>query len=184
MRELEEIDARDRLDGTLRMKRLRQIPGVTGKFLAFLAIGTPGGTMVEIGTSAGYSTLFLAMACRETGRKIITYEILEDKAELARETFRVAGVADIVELVVGDARDYLGRNEDISFCFLDAEKEIYRDCYDLVIGNMVSGGLLAADNVTSHREILEPFIEYAESDDRVDSLIVPIGKGILLCRMI
>lgn len=182
MQRLEQIDARDRTDGTSQMKRLRQIPRETGKFIAMLAASPVHGTLVEIGTSAGYSTLWLSLACREIGTAITTYEILEEKAALARETFRLAGVDDLVELVVGDARDHLKEYSDISFCFLDAEKEHYRDCYELAVGAMLPGGLLVADNVISHKETLQEVVDRAESDDRADSLVVPIGSGLLLCR--
>ena len=64
MAELERTDSRDRTDGTPRMKRLRQIPPEVGKFIAILAATAPAGQWVEIGTSAGYSTLWLALACR------------------------------------------------------------------------------------------------------------------------
>ena len=78
MLELEQIDARDRIDGTPRMKRLRQIPPEVGRFIALLAAAAPAGRWIEIGTSAGYSTLWLALACRAAGRKIRTYETLEE----------------------------------------------------------------------------------------------------------
>lgn len=179
---LEQIDARDRADGTQRYQRLRQVPPETGKFLALLAAGAPPGLMVEIGASAGYSTLWLALAGRETGRKITTIEILADKARLAAETFRLAQVEDIVELITGDARDYLPGWDEIAFCFLDAEKEVYGDCYEAVIPRLVKGGLLVADNAIDHQATLQPVLERALTDERVDALIVPIGKGELVCR--
>ena len=182
MRHLERLDALDRVNGTPPPKRLRQIPPETGKFIALLAATAPEGTWLEIGTSAGYSALWLSLACREMSTKVITFEILQEKGILASETFRTAGVEDCVELVIGDARDHLDDYSGISFCFLDAEKEIYRDCYDKVIPNMVRGGLLVADNATSHEDILGPMIERALSDERVDSLVVPIGRGELVCR--
>jgi len=182
MRLLEEIDARDRVDGTAHLERLRQIPPETGKFLSILAAGAPRGTFIEIGTSAGYSALYLALACREVGARLITFEVLEPKAEMARETFRLAGVDDTVELVHGDPREYTDRLENISFCFLDAEKDSYRDFYDLVIPRMIRGGLLVADNVISHAEVLQPFVDFALADERVDAVVVPIGKGELVCR--
>jgi predicted O-methyltransferase YrrM len=182
MRRLEQIDTRDRADGTPQMKRLRQIPPETGKFIAILAASPTHGSLVEIGTSAGYSTLWLSLACREIGTAITTYEILEDKAALAKETFQLAGVDDLVELVVGDARDHLKEYSDISFCFLDAEKEYYLDCYELLVDGMIQGGLLVADNVISHKDALQAFVDRAESDERVDALVVPIGKGLLVCR--
>ena len=182
MRLLEAIDAQDRQDGTRRLKRLRQIPPETGQFLALLAVMAPRGNVIEIGTSAGYSTLWLSLACRQRGDKIKTFELLGDKIRLARETFRMAGVEDIVYLIAGDALEFLPDIQDIAFCFLDAEKEIYSACYEAVLPNMVPGGLLVADNAINHRTTLQPLIEHALADERVDALVVPIGKGELLCR--
>ena len=182
MRHLEGIDTQDRQDGTPRLQRLRQIPPETGKFLALLAAGAPQGAWIEVGTSAGYSTLWLALACRETGRTLTTFEVLDEKVALARETFRQAQVEDVVTLVAGDARGHLAGCQDIAFCFLDAEKEIYADCYELVVPRLVEGGLLVADNAINHQATLQPMLDRALSDERVDALIVPVGKGELICR--
>lgn len=181
---LERIDARDREDGTPRLQRLRQIPAVTGRFLALLAAGAPEGAFVEIGTSAGYSTLWLALACEAAGRTITTFEVMPEKAAMARETFKMTGVENTVTLVEGDARRHLGACDDIAFCFLDAEKDVYGDCYEMVVPKLVKGGLLVADNAINHRETLQPMLDRALSDERVDGLIVPIGKGELVCRKI
>ncbi len=59
---------------------------------------------------------------------------------------------------------------------------MYGDCYDLIVPRMVSGGILVADNAISHRETLEPMLQMALNDKRVDALIVPVGKGELVCR--
>ncbi|MBN2005739.1 MAG: O-methyltransferase [Anaerolineae bacterium] len=182
MHTLETIDAQDRLDGTPRLQRLRQIPPETGRFIALLAASAPPGDCVEIGTSAGYSALWLALACRETGRRLLTFEVLDEKVALARETFRLAGVADVVTLSAGDAREHLSSLHDIAFCFLDAEKEVYDEVYSLVIPRMAPGGILVADNAINHRETLAPMLNRALTDPRVDALIVPIGKGELVCR--
>ncbi len=184
MKFLEEIDARDRLDGTPRLQRLRQIPPEAGKFLALLAAEAPEGPILEIGTSAGYSTLWLAVAARTLGRKVITFEVLAGKVKLAEETFRLAGVENTVELIAGEAREHLIHYNRIAFAFLDAEKEVYGDCYELVVPRLVKGGLLVADNAINHRETLAPMLERALNDERVDALIVPIGKGELVCRKI
>jgi len=182
MRELEQVDHRDRTDGTPRLERLRQIPPEVGKFIALLAAGAPAGHYLEIGTSAGYSTLWLALACRAAGRKITSYELLDGKAALARQTFAMAGVSDVVEFVHGDALDHLPGRQDVAFCFLDAEKEIYGRCYEAVVPRMVPGGILVADNAINFQSILQPMLERALQDERVDALIVPIGNGELVCR--
>ena len=176
MRYLEEIDTKDRIDGTPRLKRLRQIPEETGKFIALLLANSPEGDVLEIGTSAGYSTLWLALACMETNRKITTFEVLEEKVCVAEETFASSFVEDLFELNHGDAREYIHKYKNISFCFLDAEKDVYIDCYERVIPNMVSGGLLVADNAINHSEALKSFINRVLTDERVDAMVVPIGK--------
>ncbi len=182
MKRLEEIDRRDRLDGTPRLQRLRQIPPETGRFLAILAANAPDGECIEIGTSAGYSALWLALACRATGRRLTTFEVLEEKVYMAKETFREAGVEDVVTLIHGDARHFLRDYARVAFCFLDAEKEAYSECYELVVPNMVSGAILAADNVISHQADLACVVRGAAADGRVDSVVAPIGKGVLICR--
>ncbi len=147
-----------------------------------MAAAAPAGRCIEIGTSAGYSTLWLALACRAVGRKITTCEILDEKAELARQTFGAAGVCDVVEFVHGDALDHLAGCKDIAFCFLDAEKEIYERCYEALVPGIVQGGILVADNAINLQATLRPMLERALQDARVDALIVPIGKGELVCR--
>jgi len=184
MHTLEAVDTRDRQDGTPRLQRMRQIPPETGRFITLLAATAPQGKFIEIGTSAGYSTLWLVLAARERGCRITTFELLDEKVRLAEETFRVAGVEDSVNLIAGDALDYLAGMQDIAFCFLDAEKEIYSACYEAVVPNMVRGGLLVADNAINHRETLRPMIERSLADERVDALVVPIGKGELICRKV
>lgn len=182
MRILEETDATDRVDGTPQMERLRQIPPDAGRFLAILAAGAPEGAVIEVGTSAGYSTLWLALACQATNRTLTTFEMLPDKADLARETFRVARVQHLVDLIEGDALEHLAGVDEIAFCFLDAEKEVYADCYEAVVPNLVTGGLLVADNAISHRDALRPMLDRALNDPRLDAVIVPIGTGELVCR--
>ena len=182
MHYLESQNAKDRLSQKPHLQRLRQIPPETGKFIALLAAFAPEGTYLEIGTSAGYSALWLALVCKELKRKLVTFEVLKEKAELAQETFRVAGVEDFIQLITEDAREYLHDYKNISFCFLDAEKEVYLDCYEKVVPNMVCGGLLVADNVISHKDVLKTMIERSLCDKRVDALLVPIGNGELVCR--
>jgi caffeoyl-CoA O-methyltransferase len=100
MEELEKRDTVDRVDGTAMLDRLRQVPPETGQFLALMAASAPEGAWVEIGTSAGYSTLWLALACRERGQTLTTFEILAAKSAIAAQTIAAAGVSDVDALVV------------------------------------------------------------------------------------
>jgi caffeoyl-CoA O-methyltransferase len=184
MHELEERDAADRLNGTPHLQRLRQIPQETGRFLVLLCATAPAGQVLEIGTSAGYSSLWLSLACQQRGDQLTTFEVLPEKVALARETFRSAEVEPLARLVQGDARQMLNDYQEVAFCFLDAEKDVYMDCYELLVPNLVPGGLLTVDNVISHADELQPFIERATSDPRLDAIVVPIGKGVLVGRKI
>jgi predicted O-methyltransferase YrrM len=182
MRELEAQDELDRQDDTPHLQRLRQIPPVTGKFLALLCASAPKGGVLEVGTSGDYSSLWLSLACRERGDHLTTFEVLEEKIARANKTFELAEVSDQIQLIHGDAREVIDGYRGIAFCFLDAEKDIYIDIYERLLPNLVPGGILAADNAVSHAEVLSDFVAQAEDDPRVDALVVPIGKGILVCR--
>jgi predicted O-methyltransferase YrrM len=182
MAELEAVDACDRLDGTPKIRRLRQIPPETGRLLAFLAAGAPQGLVLEIGTSGGYSSLWLALACRQRRDRLVTFEGDVDKVTLARQTFRQAGVEEFVTVVQGDALDLLPRYPGVAFCFLDIEKDVYAACYRGVVPKLVPGGLFCADNVISHESELQEFLVEVESDPRLDALVLPVGKGVLVCR--
>jgi predicted O-methyltransferase YrrM len=182
MQELEARDAVDREDGTDRLKRLRQIPPETGRFIALLAAMAPPGRFIEIGTSAGYSALWLALACRATARRLTTFEVLPEKVEIATRTFREAQVEDVVDLVADDFRRRIGEVDDVAFCFLDAEKAVYLECYEFIVPRLVPGGILVADNAINHAEALAPFLDRVLSDPRVDAMIVPIAKGELVAR--
>ena len=183
MDELHELNTRQRAEGMPRLQRLRQIPPEIGQLIALLAATAPPGLVVEIGTSGGYSTLWLALACREAGRTLTTYEVSEAKVAVARETFAAAGVDDVVTLVHGDALEHLGAGaDDVGFCFLDAEKEDYLVHYETVVPKLVPGGLLVADNAVDFEEALRPMLDRALADERVDALVVPYLHGELICR--
>jgi predicted O-methyltransferase YrrM len=101
---------------------------------------------------------------------------------MAKQTFRVAGVADRIELIEGDFLEKGNSLRKIAFCFLDCEKDVYERCFDIVSSKLVRGGLLVADNAISHHDAMKPMLEKAKSDDRFDCLTVPIGNGEFVCR--
>lgn len=185
MKELEEVDARDRQDGTPHLKRMRQIPPETGRLLAFLAaLAPPEGAWLEIGTSAGYSALWLSLAARYRRKILITFELLPEKVALARETFKKAKVEGLVELKHGDARGHISDFGEIAFCFVDCEKEMYQEIYERVAPNLVIDSLLIFDNVISHQEKLNTFLDVVAADPKFDQVTLPVGKGLLVCRKI
>lgn len=182
MRELEAIDQKDRQDGTEHLSRLRQVPPETGRFLAILASLAPRGPWVEIGTSAGYSALWFSLAAREVGAHMSTYEVLPEKIEQARKTIELAGIGDVVESHEGDGLEGVQSLRQIAFCFLDADKDRAVAFYSAIVPRLVPGGLFVVDNAISHKDRLGEMLELTIADPRLDSVVVPIGKGVLVCR--
>ena len=182
---LERHDALEREQGVPRRERLRQVTPDVGRFLHTLVLATRPRCILEIGASAGYSTVWLATAARSVGATVITLEIDPDKVQRATSNLREAGLDDVVTIVQGDAFDYLrDRREPVDFVFLDAEKEDYLRFLELIVPLLPVGGLLVADNLISHAEDLAQFRQRAESDPRLSAIVVPIGRGELLAARI
>ncbi len=178
MSRLEARDAAEREADVARSQRLRQVSPEVGRFLHTLVLAARPATIVEIGASGGYSTLWLASAARMVAGSVTTLEIDPVKVALARDSLAEAGLAGCATAVAGDAFAHLGsRAEPIDFCFLDAEKEDYGAFYDLVVPLLRPGGVLVADNVLSHQQELAPFTARALADERVSAVVVPIGRG-------
>ena len=177
MRELEEQTARDQVG-------LRSVTEDVGRFLALLAMSAPQGAFLELGSSCGYSSLWLSLAARSRGVTLTTVELNEKKVALVRENMSRAGAAGSVQAAHGDALDYATRFEEIAFCFSDLQPpELNAKAYEKVVPRLVSGGLLVIDNVTSPRLQTE-LLNRAENDPRVDSVLLPFPKGDLICRKI
>lgn len=169
------------------MESKRLLPQVTletGKLLALLLANCPAGDAVELGTGAGYSALWLALACRATSRKLVTFELDAGKIELARHCLDAAGVWDVVELREGDAVEGLKSLSEFSFCFIDADRSMVREAYELALAALVRGGLIVVDGTISHESEMHQFLFDIEVDQRVDVVIVPNGAGLLICRKV
>lgn len=177
MRDLEEQTERDQ-------PALRSVSVDVGRCLALLAMSAPEGAFLELGSSAGYSTLWLSLATRVRGVILTTVELDENKFAMARQNISRAGAADSVQAVHGDALDYVTHVEDIAFCFSDLQPpELNAKVYEKVVPRLVPGGWLVIDNVTSPRLQTE-ILNRAEKDPRIDSVLLPFSKGDLICRRI
>lgn len=119
-----------------------------GAMLYILARSTAARQIVEFGTSFGVSTLFLACALRDSGGgAVVTTEFVPEKAHSAGANLREAGLDDLVEIRVGDARDTLSGDDDqpIDLILLDAAKELYLDVLKLLEPRLRSGGVVVSD---------------------------------------
>jgi predicted O-methyltransferase YrrM len=175
MRELEEQTERDQ-------RSLRSVNTDVGRLLLILAMSAPEGAFLELGSSGGYSSLWLSIASRAKGVTLTTVDLDEKKVTLARQNVARAGAQNSVQVFHGDAFDYAGRSEPLAFCFSDIEPpENNAKIYELVVPRLVPGGWLVIDNVTSPRFQTE-LLKRAENDPRVDSVLLPFPKGDLICR--
>jgi predicted O-methyltransferase YrrM len=152
--------------------------------LSLLALSAPPGAFLELGSSGGYSSLWLSLAARAKGVKLTTVDLDESKVALAQRNIAQAGADGMVRVVHGDAFDHAGQSQPLAFCFSDIEPpENNAKIYELIVPRLVSGGWLVVDNVTSPR-YQKQFIERAYSDSRVDCVLLPFPKGDLICRKI
>jgi predicted O-methyltransferase YrrM len=177
-RELEDFgrehDARAERHGD----RMLNITPETGEFLALLVRALQTRRVLEIGTSNGYSTLWLAEAAKQIGGQVVTVEISPDKAELARRNLERAGLSRWVRQEVTDAGPFLSRQSAASFdlIFLDAKRAQYTGWWSWIQEVLAPGGLLIVDNAVSHAAELEGFRDQVRAAGW-QSTVVPVGKG-------
>ncbi len=162
-----------------RPRRMLNITRDTGEFLAVLVQATAARRVLEIGTSNGYSTLWLASAARATGGAVTTVELSEYKVGLARHNFSRSGLASSITLLQDDAGLVLARAGDASvdLIFLDSERPEYPGWWPHLKRVLRPGGLLVVDNATSHPEEMAPFVALVRSDAAFSTGLVPVGKG-------
>jgi caffeoyl-CoA O-methyltransferase len=181
MADLKARDIADQSEGTPQAARLRAISPEVGQFLVTLVLSIEAKTIVEVGTSGGYSTLWLAVAAAKVGGRVTTFEIDPAKVALARHTFQAAGVTGVVELHEKDGGAGLAELAGpADLVFIDSEKYDYVRLLELAIAALRPGGLLVADNLISHESELVEFRGRALSDPRLFGLVVPIGAGELV----
>jgi caffeoyl-CoA O-methyltransferase len=177
MRALEEQTAHDQ-------RSLRSVSTDVGRCLSLLAMSAPQGAFLELGSSGGYSSLWLSLAARAKGVTLTTVDLDEMKVSLARQNISRAGAGALVQVFHGNAFDYAARVEELAFCFSDIEPpEANAEIYEIVVPRLLPGGWLVIDNVTSPRVQTE-LLERAHNDPRVDSVLLPFPKGDLICRKI
>lgn len=162
-----------------RSGRMLNITRDTGEFLSVLIRATGARRVLEIGTSNGYSTLWLAEAVGATGGSVTTVEFSEYKVGMASMTFARSGLASVISLVHDDAGRVLQRSEAeaFDFIFLDSERSEYPGWWTQLRRVLRSGGLLVVDNATSHLEQMAPFAALVKADSLFTTSLVPVGNG-------
>jgi predicted O-methyltransferase YrrM len=165
-----------------RLARLRNLEPETARLLALLIRATGARRVLELGTSNGYSTLWLADAVRDTGGTATTVELDARRSAQAQTNLARSGLRDHVELRVQDAADALAEAADgsVDLVFLDAERPHYVAYWPQLLRVLRPGGLLAVDNVLSHADELEDFSALVEGRPGIMTTIVDVGAGLRL----
>lgn len=176
-----------------------QIRPHQGQFMALLVALAEARRGIEIGVYAGYSTLWLAEAIGPSGR-ILACDHDPDITERARADWAAAGLADRIELRLGDALATLdaeltaGRAGVYDFAFIDADKSRYIEYYERCLELVRVGGLIIADNILWHTRVVEPeckdeeteairaFNRHLADDERIDLSVLMLGDGMTLAR--
>ena len=183
----------------IRTNHARMLSGaIQGQILRMLAQMTSATDILELGTFTGYSAICLASALPEGGH-LDTLELNDELEDLILEGFDRAGLADKIELHIGDCKETVlrlkeeGRMYDI--VYIDANKREYCEYYDLVFDMIRPGGLILADNVIWDGKVCQDplpqdkqtlsivrFNDMVSADPRVESVILPLRDGLNIIR--
>ncbi len=177
--EAEDRDERER--GLPSGERARAVARTTGQFLFSLVAPQTGCEVLEISGSRGYSTIWLAAGVRHLGGRVLSLENDPAKVEAWRRNIAEAGLEECAELVEGDAHETLAAIDDVfDLVFLDAEKDDYEQLFQLARAKLEPGALVVADNVLSHEETLGAYSRARQSDPTLESVTVPLDRGLEL----
>jgi predicted O-methyltransferase YrrM len=170
-RVLAEIRARDK--GQL------AISEEDGRFLRVLIGSSRAKRALEIGGASGYSAIWMGLALRETGGRLVTIEYDPARARELADNVRRVGLGDVVQVVAGDAFAEIPKVPGtFDFVFLDAWKKDYKNFFELVYPRLDKGGLFVAHNVVNKRNEMGDFLDVVHEHPSLWTTIVsPSGEG-------
>lgn len=163
-----------------RLLRFRSVDPPVAELLGILVRARNAQRILEIGTSSGYSTIWLADAVEQTEGSVISVDTDAERTEFARKNLQAAGVLGRVTLRTEDAATTLlaSRNDYWDFIFLDAERPAYPAYLPHLLRTLSPNGILAIDNVISHANELVEFTRMIEAEPRLTQTVVAIGAGL------
>jgi len=186
LRELEQFGLDNDSAVADRPRRMLNITRDTGEFLSVLVRAMNARRVLEIGTSNGYSTLWLASAANAIKGHVTTVEVSDFKLSLAARTFERSGLSPVITQHRGEAGALLKASADSSFdlVFLDSERSQYSGWWTDIRRILRAGGLLVVDNAISHSSEMAPFAALVSADPDFTTCTVPVGNGELLATRV
>lgn len=163
------------------------ISRVTAEFLYNFIVDGNIKNVIEVGTSNGYSGIWLGKALKKNGGQLTTIEFYEKRIVLAQNNFKKCGVSDVIEIKQGDAStilEYLPDDFMVDLAFVDACKKQYIDFFHLIDPHLNVGGYLACDNVISHAQKVQPFLEEIDKYSNYENVVLPLPAGLSLGKKI
>lgn len=154
----------------------------TGNFISMLIKLMNAKNILELGTSNGYSALWIADALKQTGGHLTTVEFWEKRQCLAREYIEKCGLSDIVTFKIGSAYDVVKDeiNEQFDMVFIDANKQEYIKFFEVVHPLLKKGGVILADNIISHSAKVKPFVDAISNHEEYQVQILDLPDGLLM----
>jgi caffeoyl-CoA O-methyltransferase len=147
-----------------------------GRFLRTLVASTNARRVLEIGAASGYSGIWIGLGLRETGGRLTTIEFDPERAREAAANIRAAGLADIVEVIHGDAFVEIPKlSGTFDLVFLDAWKPDYKKFFDQIFPRVSPGGLFLAHNVINKKREMGDFLQAIEAHPQALTTIVSPG---------
>lgn len=168
-------------------KQFWNISRVTAEFLYNLIVDSKSQSVVELGTSNGYSGIWIGKALKQTGGKLMTIEFYDKRLDIAKENFKKCGVDDIITPRRGDGitiLEYLPEDFEIDFAFIDANKSQYIKFFHLIAPHLKVGGYIACDNVLSHAAKVKDFIDDINANPDYENVVLPLPAGLSLAKKI
>jgi len=168
-------------DQSEKSKKMLNLQPDTARLVSILVRSSSRTRLLEIGTSNGYSTIWLAWSVANTGGKIVSVDNCADKHAMADENLRRAGLRDVVELQLGDATAVAGElNGPFDFVLFDSVQVQPWLQLEVLLPKLTENAMVLADNVLSHPDEMAPFLSILEAQPTFDHVVVPVGKGLCL----
>jgi predicted O-methyltransferase YrrM len=179
--ELERLGAENDARETDRARKMLNLEPETAQLLSILVRSSGAHRVLEIGTSNGYSTIWLASAVAETGGSVVSIERSADKHAMARENLARAALSEYVELKLGQAtatvRELAGP---FDFVLFDADRLSAPEQLKILLPKLTWQVLIAADNALSHPDEIARYLKAVSGLEGFEHLVVPVGKGLSL----